>query len=155
MNQVAGTPQAKILWERGFFTVGSTRVLQLSLSLPEGTKLYVKFLLKSDAEHPCTEAEVYDGYMLLLPHEDLTYYTNSPVGCEFMAELYAIYPGVWLAPAKQQSLAIADGCRPATPLSVSAEDPVREELLGYSEYRIQGTERGSPKGMHVFDLQVG
>ena len=97
MNQVAGTPQAKILWERGFFTVGSTRVLQLSLSLPEGTKLYAKFLLQSDLEQPCTEAEVYDGYMLQLPHEELTYYTNSPVGCEFMAELYAIYPGVgWL-----------------------------------------------------------
>ena len=155
MNQVAGTPQAKILWERGFFTVGSTRVLQLSLSLPEGTKLYAKFHTQSDGEQPCTEAEVYDGYMLLLPHEELTYYTNSPVGCEFMAELYAIYPGVCLAPVKQHPPAVAVGCRPVTALTVSAEDPVREELLGYAEYRIQGTERGSPKGMHLFDLQVG
>ena len=155
MNQVAGTPQAKILWERGFFTVGSTRVLQLNLSLPEGTKLYAKFLTHSDAEQPCTEAEVYDGYMLLLPHEELTYYNNSPVGCEFMTELYAIYPGSWPAPAAQHSSAVAIGCRPATLVTVSAEDPVREELLGYAEYRIQGTERGSPKGMHMFDLQVG
>ncbi len=109
MNQVAGTPQAKILWERGFFTVGSTRVLQLSLSLPEGTKLYAKFHTHSDAQQPCTEAEVYDGYMLLLPHEELTYYTNSPVGCEFMTELYAIYPGVWPASAYQKSPAMAAG----------------------------------------------
>ena len=109
MNQVAGTPQAKILWERGFFTVGSTRVLQLNLSLPEGTKLYAKFFTHSDAEQPCTEAEVYDGYMLLLPHEELTYYNNSPVGCEFMTELYAIYPGSWPAPAKQQSPTVAVG----------------------------------------------